>query len=70
MKVPDIDAEIRKAIAGTIATARAEARNQALEEAAKLAETPGVWKPHPEIPDCFRISTAIRALIERESKEG
>ena len=46
-----------------IATARTEARKAALEEAAKLAETPGDWKPHPDIPDCFRIATAIRDLI-------
>lgn len=46
--------------------ARTEARNAALEEAAKLAEMPGVWRPHPDIPDCFRIASAIRAMMEKE----
>lgn len=44
------------------ATARTEARREALEEAAKVAETPAIWRPHPEIPDCHRIASAIRAL--------
>lgn len=52
--------------ADLLATARTEARNAALEEAAKLAETPGVWRPHPDIPDCRRIATAIRAMMEKE----
>ena len=55
-------------LAEQLATARTEARNAALEEAAKVAETPGVWRPHPDIPDCRRIATAIRALAGKEGK--
>ena len=62
--------ETRKIFDSLFKQELASARKAALEEAAKLAETPGVWTPHPDIPDCRRIATAIRALIERESKEG
>lgn len=56
--------------ADLLSTARTEARKAALEEAAKLAETPGVWRPHPDIPDCRRIATAIRARITALEEEG